>query len=52
MITPNQFKGNDIQRIRSAIEAAKATTGKVVTPQMNANGTNLWLMNMIFAKVL
>ena len=44
-ITPNQFKGNDIQRIRSAIEAAKATTGKVVIPPVNSNGTNLWLLD-------
>ena len=44
-ITPNQFKGSDIQRIRSAIEAAKATTGKVVIPSINANGTNLWLLD-------
>ncbi|MCK5465849.1 MAG: hypothetical protein KAI95_22625, partial [Bacteroidales bacterium] len=44
-ITPNQFEGNDIHRIRSAIEAAKATTGKVVIPPVNSNGTNLWLLD-------
>jgi polygalacturonase len=45
IITPNQFKGNDIQRIRSAIEAAKATNGKVFIPSRNSNGTNLWLLD-------
>lgn len=44
-ITPNQFKGNDIQRIQSAIEVAKATTGKVFIPSRNDNGTNLWLVD-------
>jgi len=44
-ITPNQFKGNDIQRIRSAIEAAKEKTGKIIIPALNANGTNLWLLD-------
>jgi polygalacturonase len=44
-ITPNQFEGNDIQRIRSAIEAAKARTRKVIIPSRNANGTNLWLLD-------
>ena len=45
IITPNQFKGSDIERIRSAIEAAKATTGKVLIPSLNSNGTNLWLLD-------
>jgi polygalacturonase len=45
IISPNQFKGNDIQRIRFAIEAAKTTTGKVVIPPLNSNGTNLWLLD-------
>ncbi len=46
-ITPNQFKGNDIQRIRSAIEAAKETTRKVTIPSSNANGTNLWILDSV-----
>jgi len=44
-ITPNQFKGNDVQRIQSAIKAAKETTRKVIIPFRNANGTNLWLLD-------
>lgn len=44
-ITPNQFKGNDIQRIRLAIGAAKGTTNKVVIPAVNSNGTNIWLID-------
>jgi len=44
-ITPNQFKGSDIQRIQSAINAAKGTTNKIVIPSRNSNGTNLWLID-------
>ena len=41
-ITPNQFQGTDIQRIRAAIEAAKGTTNTVVIPKRNSNGTSIW----------
>ena len=41
-ITPNQFKGSDIQRIQSAIDRAKGTTNKIVIPARNSNGTNIW----------
>jgi hypothetical protein len=44
-ITPNQFKGNDIQRIRLAIDAAKKTNYKVFIPSENSNGTNIWLID-------
>lgn len=44
-ITPNQFKGSDIQRIRLAIEAAKKTNNKVFIPSENSNGTNIWLID-------
>ena len=44
-ITPNLFKGSDIQRIRLAIDAAKGTTNKVFIPSANANGTNIWLLD-------
>ena len=44
-ITPNQFKGSDIQRIQSAINKAKGTTNKVVIPEQNSNGTNVWLID-------
>ena len=41
-ITPNDFKGSDIQRIQAAIDAAKGTTNKIVIPKRNNNGTNHW----------
>ena len=41
-ITPNDFKGSDIERIQAAINAAKETTHKIVIPKRNANGTNVW----------
>ena len=45
VITPNQFKGTDTQRIRAAIRKARETTGKVVIPSVNSNGTRLWLID-------
>ena len=44
-INPNQFEGNDIQRIQFAIDAAKGSTRKVIIPSGNSNGTNLWLLD-------
>jgi len=44
-ITPNQFKGTDIQRIQSAINAAEGTSNKIVIPSENNNGTTLWLLD-------
>lgn len=41
-ITPNHFKGSDIERIQEAIDAAKGTTHKIVIPKRNSNGTNVW----------
>ncbi len=41
-ITPNDFTGSDIERIQAAINAAKKTTHKIVIPQRNSNGTNVW----------
>jgi hypothetical protein len=41
-ITPNDFKGSDIERIQAAINAAQKTTHKIVIPQRNSNGTNIW----------
>ncbi|HEY0769768.1 MAG TPA: glycosyl hydrolase family 28 protein [Sphingobacteriaceae bacterium] len=41
-ITPNNFTGTDIQRIRAAIASAKGTTNKIVIPKRNSNGTNIW----------
>ena len=45
VITPNQFRGTDIQRIQAAIDAAEGTTNKVFIPPANANGTNIWLLD-------
>ncbi len=42
VITPNDFKGSDIERIQAAINAARKTTHKIVIPQRNSNGTNVW----------
>jgi polygalacturonase len=44
-ITPNQFEGSDIQRIRAAIDAAEGRTNKVVIPSRNSNETNIWLID-------
>lgn len=45
IINPNQFKGTDIQRIRSAIQAAKGKTNKIIIPSRNSNGTNVWILD-------
>lgn len=45
VITPNDFKGTDTERIQAAVNAAKKTTGKVVIPMQNANGTNSWIID-------
>lgn len=42
IITPNDFKGTDTERIQSAIDAAKGTTNKIVIPMNNAKGGNTW----------
>ncbi len=44
-ITPNNFKGSDIERIRAAVKLAKTTTNKVVIPSRNSNGTNIWMLD-------
>ncbi|WP_353719868.1 glycosyl hydrolase family 28 protein [Dyadobacter sp. 676] len=42
-VTPNQFKkGSDSDRIDAAIKAAQKTSGVVVIPAMNANGSRIW----------
>jgi len=41
-ISPNQFKGSDIQRIQAAINAAKGKTNLVVIPAVNSNGSRIW----------
>lgn len=44
-ITPNQFHGNDTERIQSAVNKASGTTGKVVIPAYNSNGSDRWLLD-------
>ena len=44
-ITPNQFDGSDTERIQAAVDKASGTTGKVVIPANNANGTQIWKLD-------
>lgn len=44
-VTPNQFKGSDIERIQAAITEAEGTTNKILIPARNSNGTNKWLLD-------
>lgn len=44
-ISPNQFKGSDTERIQKAVNKASSTTGSVVIPANNSNGTNIWLLD-------
>jgi polygalacturonase len=45
-ITPNQFKkGSDSDRIEAAVKLAKKTSGVVVIPAINANGSNIWKLD-------
>ncbi|MDD2474322.1 MAG: glycosyl hydrolase family 28 protein [Dysgonamonadaceae bacterium] len=44
-ITPNQFEGSDTQRIQSAVNEAASTTGKVIIPAYNTNGSGVWLLD-------
>lgn len=45
IITPNQFEGNDTQRIQAAVDKAARTTGKVVVPANNSNASGVWLLD-------
>lgn len=45
-ITPNQFKkGSDSDRIEAAVRQAKKTSGVVVIPAYNANGSKIWKLD-------
>lgn len=44
-ITPNQFKGSDIQRIQAAVDKATATTGKVIISANRSNRSGVWLLD-------
>lgn len=42
-VTPNDFSGSDVERIRAAIDAAKSSGKVVVIPRWNSAGnTNIW----------
>lgn len=43
--SPNDFKGNDTQRIKSAVAAAKRVSGQVRIPSFNKNGTSVWMID-------
>lgn len=45
IISPNHFEGGDIQRIQAAVDKAAGTTGKVVIPANNSNGSGIWLLD-------
>lgn len=45
MITPNQFKGSDSERIQAAINQAKGKTNIITIPPVNANGTRIWKLD-------
>jgi hypothetical protein len=45
LISPNDFKGSDTERIQAAIHAAKGTVNSITIPQRNANGTNIWMID-------
>jgi len=44
-ITPNQFEGSDTQRIQSAVNEASSTTGKLIIPGYNSNGSGVWILD-------
>lgn len=44
-ITPNQFRGTDIERIQAAIDRAAETTSLVIIPSNNSNDSGLWLID-------
>lgn len=45
VITPNQFEGTDTERIQQAVLAAQETTGQVIIPAQNENGSQIWLLD-------
>lgn len=45
VITPNQFTGSDTERIQAAVDKASQSTGRIVIPADNSNGTHVWLLD-------
>ncbi len=48
-ITPNQFKGNDTERIQAAVNRAAATTGRIVISHNSSNNSNRWMLDSAIA---
>ncbi len=44
-ITPNMFKGTDIERIHQSINAAHGRSNLIRIPRQNSNGTSIWLLD-------
>ena len=44
-VSPNDFEGTDTERISQAIQKAKNTSNLVRIPRVNANGTNIWMID-------
>ena len=45
-LSPNMYKGTQIERIQKAVDEAAKTTGKVVIPKMDLiENTNVWLID-------
>lgn len=44
-VNPNDFDGTDTERISQAIQKAKNTSNLVRIPRVNANGTNIWMID-------
>jgi len=44
-VNPNDFEGTDTERIVKAIQAANGTSNLVRIPRVNANGTNIWMID-------
>ena len=47
-VTPNEFKGTDVERINQAIEVASASGKRVVIPRVNLSGQEkreIWLLD-------
>ncbi len=44
-ISPNQFKGNDTERIQAAVDKASKSSGKVIIPAKNNGKSDIWLID-------
>ena len=44
-INPNDFDGTDTERISQAVQKANSTSNLVRIPRVNANGSNIWMID-------